>query len=59
MGLVDPHWHYFRDHGHVLRSTSVNLAFRIWRAILAWHAAMIMAGSRRRVRVGGIVRPRR
>jgi len=34
-----------RDHGRLLRSTSVNVAFRIWRAILLGLSAMIVAAS--------------
>ena len=36
---------YFRDHGHLLRSTSVNVAVRIWCAMPRGQLAMIMAAA--------------
>jgi len=33
-----PHLRYSHDHGQLPRSTSVNVTFRIWRAMPLWHS---------------------
>jgi len=45
MGLLSFHRRYTHDHDQLPRSTSVNVAFRIWRAIPFGSTAMILGAQ--------------